>query len=170
MRKVLYLGLILLTLGNIGFGAPKKTEKPKSDAILSPAERSKAIQVIGQLLEINDKTSDWEGVWTPFLFDAQAELTVEEVAQPTIVESIVDDEPQIDELVILTQVGNALQPSGSIQKNSAFYLCVQGNKILREGTVLQANYQGQMFEITIRDIQKKRFTLQLNNYALTFNY
>jgi hypothetical protein len=158
-------------LGHIGFAVPKKTEKPKPDAIVSTSERSKAIQEISQLLEINDKILNWEGVYTPFLFDAKTELTVEEV-QPTIVESIVDDEPepQINEILILTQVGNALQPSSSMQKNGVFYLCVRGNRVLKEGTILQANYQGQMFEITIREIQKKRFTLQLNNYALTFNY
>ncbi|MDR0647646.1 MAG: hypothetical protein LBF43_04435 [Puniceicoccales bacterium] len=160
----------MLTLGHIGFGAPKKTEKPKPDAIMPPSERSKAIQEISQLFEINDKTFEWEAVVTPFLFDAKAELTVEEV-QPTLIEPTVEEEePQINEIVILTQVGNALQPSGSIQKNGAFYLCVQGNRILKEGTVLQANYQGQMFEITIKGIQKKSFILQLNNYALTFNY
>jgi hypothetical protein len=168
MRKV-YLGLILLTLGHIGFSAPKKNEKPKPDTIIPPSERSKAIQEISQLLAINDKIPNWEDVYTPFLFDAKIELTVE-VQPPTIVEPIVDDEPQINELVILTQVGNALQPSGSIQKNGAFYLCVQGNRVLKEGTILQANYQGQTFEITISAIQKKCFTLQLNNYALTFNY
>ncbi|MDR0392699.1 MAG: hypothetical protein LBH52_00490 [Puniceicoccales bacterium] len=169
MRKA-YLGLVLLALGHIGFGAPKKNEKPKPDAIMPPGERAKAIQEISQLLATNDKTPDWENVWTPFLFDARTELTVEEV-KPTIVEPIVEEEePQVNELVILTQVGNALQPSGSIQKNGAFYLCVRGNRVLKEGTILQANYQGQTFEITIGEIQKKRFTLQLNNYALTFNY
>jgi hypothetical protein len=169
VRKV-YLGLILLALGHVGFSAPKKNEKAKPDAIISLSERSKAIQEISQLLAINDKTPDWENVWTPFLFDAKTELTVEEV-KPTIVEPIIEEEePQVNELVILTQVGNALQPSGSIQKNGAFYLCVRGNRVLKEGTTLQANYQGQTFEITISAIQKKCFTLQLNNYALTFNY
>ncbi|MDR0755458.1 MAG: hypothetical protein LBE99_00895 [Puniceicoccales bacterium] len=169
MRRV-YLGLILLALGHIGLSAPKKTEKPKPDAIMLPSERSKAIQEISQLLESNDKTFNWEEVYTPFLFDAKTELTFEEV-QPTVVENTVEEEePQINEILILTQVGNALQPSGSIQKNGAFYLCVQGNRVLKEGTTLHANYQGQTFEITLSEIQKKRFTLQLNNYALTFNY
>jgi hypothetical protein len=169
MRKV-YLGLILLALGHISFGAPKKNEKPKPDAIIPPSERSKAIQEISQLLAINDKTPNWEDVYTPFLFDAKTELTVKEVPPLPIVEPVVEDEPQINELVILTQVGNALQPSGSIQKNGKFYLCVQGNRVLKEGVILQANYQGQAFDIIIREIHKKRFTLQLNNYTLTFNY
>ncbi|MDR2769285.1 MAG: hypothetical protein LBB19_01875 [Puniceicoccales bacterium] len=169
MRKVC-LGLILLALGHIGFGAPKKVQNSKPDAIMPSSERSKAIQEISQLLAINDQTPDWGGVWTPFLFDAKTELTVEEVKPPMVESIIEEEEPQVNELVILTQVGNALQPSGSIQKNGTFYLCVQGNRVLKEGTILQANYQGQTFEITISTIQKKCFTLQLNTYALTFNY
>ena len=162
MRKITSVCFILIFLTNLG-AAPRKSQS-EDKTILPAALRQKMIQDLEALL--NTPYVNLDNINSPFSFDQELELQRE----PEDVRPPIKKKKKINELVILAQVGRSLKPSGSIQKNGEMYLCIDGNQVINKDTTLDINYQGKHFLITISDIQKKSFTLKLNNYSLTFNY
>ena len=168
MHKHIYVFLTILTACAITLRAAPRGKTLNANTIISIKDRQQALQDLEHLLKI--KIIDFEDLDSPFFFDEKAETTVE----PIITEEP-EPEPVIkpqtaNELIILSNVGRSLQPSGCIEKDGKLFLCIGGKQVISEKTILQVEYKGKTFEISIRNIQKKSFTLKLNNYSLTFNY
>lgn len=84
---------------------------------------------------------------------------------------VVKEEPKYaDELVVLQKIGDAIKPEGKIVINGKFALCLHGSRIVTTKTIVKAKCNDRTFKITIKDITKNQFTLQLKQHTLTFNY
>ena len=84
---------------------------------------------------------------------------------------VVKEEPKYtDEVVILQKVGDAIKPEGHMVINGKFALCLHGSRIITTKSILKAKTNNRTFKITVKDITKDQFTLQLKQHTLTFNY
>lgn len=163
MRNLLIL--TILTFNFFLFAGPKSNNKGKMSSISTQQERQKFIITCQDFVntnhELNFQINDL------FIYSNENE---EDVSEET---TFISPEPvknTVNEVVILKEVGQSLNPEGRIFLKGEYRLCIRGSRTLKVGDHLNANYNGRTFKITIKEISNNSFTLSLNQYSLSFKY
>lgn len=154
--------LALLWSGCV-IGAPAKKNTPVS--ITTREERQKWLNICQDFSQ-NKKTDIAEEDVSLFLYIKEDKPIVEKIKE----EPVKAKPSGVNELMLLKSVGNAIKPKGRVQVDGEFILCIQNARTLKKGEQFTAENKGKKFLITVKDIQKDQFILQLNTYSLTFKY
>lgn len=130
-----------------------------------------------------EERQKWLNICQDFSQNKKTDITEEDVSlflyikeDKPIVEKIQEEKPikvkpyGINELMLLKNVGNAIKPKGRVQVDEEFILCIQNARTLKKGEQFTAENKGKKFLITVKDISKDQFVLQLDSYSLTFKY
>ena len=163
MHKSLYF--ISLMLCPCSFYAATPQKSSKIIPITTTQDRQKWIQFCEDFIADKNLVDQ---VDIENLFEYKKEPIQEKIETPA--PDVEKNPATTNELIVLKSVGMALHPSGNVMMNGQYILCIQNAKTLKEGDVLEASYYGEKYRIQIKSISKNKFILQLNNYALTFNY
>lgn len=175
-----YRNIILysLALSQCAFGAPAPK---KPNALLSGKERQEIIKILDKALKDNQQKQNWNFLWSPFEFDAQAlekaRIAVAEEEKKAEEEKPVEEVKPVVKTVefsdetILNKIGSAIKPSGYfLDSNGQYILCITGMKTLVVGSILQATLNGKVYTIKVSKITQDSFELELNNTHQTFKY
>ena len=141
----------------------KKTTAKKLQPVSTMQERKQWINTCNDFLtKTSEKLSDKNNLF----------LSEEVEEEKVLVElPVIKEEPKYaDELIILQKIGDSIKPEGKIVINGKFALCLHGSRIITTRTIIKAKSNNRTFRITVKDITKNQFILQLNQHTLTFNY
>ena len=170
MRKFLTFCLCLLTSLNAAVKQNTKVSKAKTTVVITTEkDRQTLISGYEQFLlrsKINFSAK------SPFVFVEKKDSVEEEPREQEPIEIVQEVElPTMNELVLLKGIGEAIRPEGSaVVENGHWQLFINGSRILKEGDRLEATYNEKIYIVTVKEITQKTFTLELNNYLLSFNY
>lgn len=141
----------------------KKTTAKKLQPISTVQERKQWLNACNDFLAKTSETlSDKNNL---FLYEESKEEKVL-IELPVVKE----EQKYADELVVLQKVGDAIKPEGKLVIGGKFALCLHGSKIITTKTIIKAKTKDHTFKITVKDITKNQFILQLKQHTLTFNY
>ena len=169
-----YRNIILysLALSQCAFGAPAPK---KPNALLSGKERQEIIKILDNALKDNQQKQNWNFLWSPFEFDAQAlekaRIAVEEEEKPVEEAKPAVKPVEFSDETILNKIGSEIKPSGYfLDSNGQYILCITGMKTLVVGSILQATLNGKDYTIKVSKITQDSFELELNNTHQTFKH
>lgn len=164
MHKLILTAGLFTCVMVIG-AVPKKPAPKKPAPMATVQERKLWLKKCNDFLKKTDDTiSDSNDL---FIYEAVNSEKIELITQV-----VAKEEPKVvpNELAILQKVGEAIKPEGRVMVNGQFALCLNGSRLVTTKTVLNAKSGAQTYRITVKNINKNQFTLQLNQNTLTFNY
>ena len=160
--------LLLMIFTSVCFLHAKPQNKSKTNTIpiTTQQERRKILMTCKNFT--NAKTETNFEPHNLFIYDQEGiiETPIEELP----INQTASSDNNVNELIILKEVGLALKPSGRALINGKYLLCIRGSRTLKVGDYINATYDGKNFKIHVQEILKNQFTLSLNHYSLSFNY